>query len=121
MKFDPHNHAVPFDQAGYVESALPVPQEQPLKRVEDCQHEQFTAQVDVQRLLDSGKFCADIRVKCIECGSPFRFVGCAAGLRFDRPMVSIDEIELHAPIEPEGEKRLQAGASYQMPEIPQRH
>jgi hypothetical protein len=35
---------------------------------------------------------------------------------FECPTVSIDEIELHAPIEPEGEKRLQTRAAFQMPE-----
>ena len=87
----------------------------------DCRHEQFKADVAVNRLEDSGKFIADIRVRCAQCDEPFRFIGVHAGLAFDRPMVSIDETELHAPIEPQGEPRLQTSASFQMPHIPTRH
>jgi hypothetical protein len=87
----------------------------------ECPHENFEAWVKVGRMLDSGKFMAEITVSCTECDEPFRFVGVEAGLNFERPMVSIDGLELHAPIEPEGAKRLHASASYTMPEIPSRH
>ena len=78
---------------------------------EDCRHFEFTAQVQVNRLKDSGKFIADVTIHCLDCGSPMRFVGLHAGISFERPTVSIDELELHVPIEPEGEKRLQTTAS----------
>lgn len=83
----------------------------------DCAHEQFGAEVDVHRLEDSGKFIADVRVKCVQCGEPFRFIGLSAGISFDQPTVSIDETELRAPIEPEGDKRLQTRALFQMPQV----
>jgi len=87
----------------------------------DCVHKDFEAAVDVHRLLDTGKFIADVRIKCMNCGEPFRFLGVAAGVSWRQPMVSLDELELHVPIEPQGEPRLQAGASFEMPEIPTRH
>lgn len=87
----------------------------------DCRHEAFLAVVNVNRLEDSGKFIADIRITCAQCKEPFRFVGLAAGVRFDRPLVSIDGLELRAPIEPELEKQLHDRATFQMPEIPRRH
>lgn len=87
----------------------------------DCAHEEFHTDVKVTRLEDSGKFIAEIQVKCLQCNEPFRFVGLPAGLAFDRPTVSIDELELHAPIEPEGEKRLQTSARFQMPDVLKRH
>jgi len=87
----------------------------------NCPHEQFLAVVHVARLLDSGKFVAEVRVRCVNCEEPFRFIGLPAGLRFDGPTVSIDGLVLHAPIEPEIETQLQQRASYQMPEIPRRH
>ena len=99
---------------------MPVPEPRS-KTPEDCTHTGFSCQCEVDRLEDSGKYALGVRVTCIECGSPFRFVGLAAGLRFDGPTVSIDELELRAPIEPEGEKRLQDRATFQMPVIPQRH
>lgn len=87
----------------------------------DCPHLNFFARVNVARLEDSGKFVADIRITCTECDEPFRFVGVAAGLRFDGPACSVDGLELRAPIEPELEKQLHDRASFQMPDIPRRH
>lgn len=87
----------------------------------DCAHESFKADVAVNRLEDTGKFMADIHVACAQCGQTFRFLGLRAGIDFDRPTVSIDETELHAPIEPEDEKRLQASASFHVPERLKRH
>lgn len=45
-------------------------------------------------------YMADIRVNCSACGEAFRWVGVPAGLKHDRPMVSVDETELHAPLRP---------------------
>lgn len=87
----------------------------------DCKHERFHADVNVNRLLDTGKFMAEIHIRCVECGEPFRFIGLPAGVHFEWPTVSIDETTLHAPIEPEGAKRIRSDASYHMPAIPRRH
>lgn len=92
-----------------------------MKDPKDCIHENFAANVAVGRILDAGKFCADITVKCADCGEPFRFVGVDAGFDLSRPMVSIDGLELRAPIEPEIEKKLHDGARFVVPEIPKRH
>lgn len=87
---------------------------------EECTHEDFQANVAVGRILDVGKFVADITVKCAECGEPFRFVGVPAGLSYEQPMVSIDGLELHAPIEPEIEKRLMDRATFHVGTAPVR-
>lgn len=87
----------------------------------DCTHEEFAATVNVNRFEDSGKFSAEIRITCVRCQEPMRFLGVSAGVNFDSPTVSIDGLELHAPIEPEIEKQLHATASYVMPQIPVRH
>lgn len=70
-----------------------------------CPHEDFSASVEVNRLTGEPggpvtAYSADIRVSCAQCGEPFRWIGVRAGLKPDRPMVSIDEAELHAPIRP---------------------
>lgn len=72
-----------------------------------CPHEDFAAEVDVNRLLDGQEdgsapraYSASIRVCCAQCGEPFRWIGVPAGLRPDRPMVSVDETELRAPLRP---------------------
>lgn len=70
-----------------------------------CPHEDFEASVEVNRLTSSEGgpvtgYSADISVRCANCGEPFRWVGCQAGLSPARPMVSADEATLHAPIRP---------------------
>ena len=68
-----------------------------------CKHEQFFANVDVQRLEDTGRFAADIRIKCIQCDTPFRFIGLPAGVDLNGAAVSIDGTEARLAIAPKGE------------------
>ena len=71
-----------------------------------CPHENFAAQVDVNRLTRSDDdttvvgYSADITVACMDCGEPFRWTGLAAGLSPAQPMCSIDEKTLIAPLRP---------------------
>ena len=50
-----------------------------------CPHEDFLAEVDVNRLTSGDSpeitgYIADIRVRCADCGEPFRWTGVPAGL-----------------------------------------
>jgi hypothetical protein len=72
-----------------------------------CEHLDFEAEVAVNRLGTGdtadgmpSAYVAGVRVKCADCGEPFRWVGVPAGLSFGHPTVSVDEAELHAPIRP---------------------
>lgn len=70
-----------------------------------CEHEHFVAVVEVNRLCDAEggpvtAFSAAITVTCEDCDEPFRWIGAPAGLKPDRPMVSVDETELRAPLRP---------------------
>lgn len=75
-----------------------------------CPHAEFWADVRVARIVANGEdesantpaiaFHADITVKCVSCGERFRWIGVPAGDRPDRPMCSVDEFELRAPIRP---------------------
>jgi hypothetical protein len=38
----------------------------------------------------------------MQCGEPFRFIGVACGVSDYRPMVSVDALELRAPLVPNG-------------------
>jgi len=58
-----------------------------------CKHETFEARVAVNRLEDSGRFAADITIKCTQCGVPFRFLGLPAGVDLDGAAVSTDGTE----------------------------
>lgn len=93
----------------------------PKKAPKDCEHPDFAAGVAIARLEDSGVYVAELRVCCVVCHVPMRFVGLGAGFDPFKPLTSIDGLELNAPIEPELEKELKAGATYRMPAIPVRH
>lgn len=69
----------------------------------DCQHEIFDAQVTVNRLEDTGRFNADVRIVCQQCNTPFRFIGLPAGLDLNGAAVSIDGCEARLAIAPKGE------------------
>lgn len=88
-----------------------------------CEHENFRAEVKVGRLSreEGGPitgYCADVKVKCVACGLPFRFIGLAAGNHFAEPRVSVDGTELRAPIEPAVHEKFAVAASYAMPPRP---
>ncbi len=63
-----------------------------------CKHEQFECHCAVARLEDSGRFQADIKIHCVQCGEPFRFLGFPAGLDMNGAAVSADGTELRAAI-----------------------
>lgn len=70
-----------------------------------CEHMNFRAQVDVNRLIDEAgeqamRFSADIHIACLECGVKFRFLGSRFGASAVEPMLSADALELRTPIEP---------------------
>jgi hypothetical protein len=70
-----------------------------------CPHENFGASVDVGRITaEDGTgpdaYSAAIKAWCADCGEPFRWIGLQAGLMPSRPMVSVDETEMRAPLRP---------------------
>lgn len=72
-----------------------------------CPHRNFEVDVAVGRLYKAEEhdgppdsFVADIKVRCEDCQEPFRWMGVPAGYSPARPMVSVDETELHAPLRP---------------------
>ena len=67
-----------------------------------CKHEEFKAVVNVIRLQDSGKFVAEISIKCAQCELPFQFMGLPPGVNFDGATVSLDGKEACIGIRPEG-------------------
>ena len=83
-----------------------------------CEHTSFFGEFKVARFEDTGGFSAAITIKCTQCGELFRFLGLPSGFSFERPMVSIDGLELNVPIEPQGEPALYTSARYEMPKIP---
>lgn len=73
-----------------------------------CEHESFEADVAVARMpsVEGGpikRYQADVRIKCAQCGLPFRFIGLPAGCDLNGAAVSIDGTEARLAIAPKGE------------------
>jgi hypothetical protein len=67
-----------------------------------CEHENFIANVTVNRILDIKRFTADVTVKCADCGLPFEFIGPECGFSYEGPTVNPSAQELRIPIRPKG-------------------
>lgn len=71
-----------------------------------CPHLDFNASVEVNRLTTSDDdptvigYDTSITVWCAACEEPFRWIGVQAGMSPAKPMCSVDETELRAPIRP---------------------
>lgn len=63
-----------------------------------CPHLEFSANVSVARLSESGRFCADIKIECSHCKEPFRFLGLPCGLDLNGAAVSPDGTEMRVAI-----------------------
>lgn len=66
----------------------------------ECKHEQFGAKVEVNRLENIGAFMADVTVTCLDCGTPFQFVGLPGGLQIGGATCSVDMTEARLTIRP---------------------
>lgn len=66
--------------------------------MKNCLHENFSARVNVNRLTDSGRFNADVTIKCADCGEPFRFLGLPCGSDLNGAAVSADGTEARLAI-----------------------
>ncbi|WP_236209929.1 hypothetical protein [Pseudomonas tohonis] len=69
-----------------------------------CKHENFSAAVGVARIEDTGRFLAEIRVTCQDCGVPMQFMGLQPGLNYDGATVSLDGLEARIGIHPQGQR-----------------
>lgn len=65
-----------------------------------CPHMNFDADVTVNRLEDSGRFVADVKIKCLDCGEPFQFLGLEPGVKLAGAAVSLSGLEAHLSILP---------------------
>lgn len=68
-----------------------------------CKHEDFAAEVNVIRIEDTGRFQADIKINCTQCGIPMRFLGLPRGLDMNGAAVSFDGCEARLCVHPKGE------------------
>lgn len=68
-----------------------------------CEHKSFDAEVSVNRIEDIGRFVADVRIKCMGCGEPMRFLGLPLGLDYNSSTVSFDGCEARIGIHPKSE------------------
>lgn len=71
--------------------------------VEECKHEEFNAHVEVHRLESSGRFMADVRIECLQCKQPMRFLGLPIGSLIGGAACSPDGTEARLAIHPVNE------------------
>ena len=69
---------------------------------DSCKHMNFNATVTVNRLEDSGRFMAEVRIHCTECNLPFQFMGLEPGVDLGGARVSLDGLEANLAICPQG-------------------
>lgn len=69
-----------------------------------CKHMNFHAQVNVARLEDSGRFMAEVRIRCAECNRPFQFMGLEPGVDLSGARVSVNGLEANLAICPQGQE-----------------
>ena len=73
-----------------------------------CEHMNFAVQAEVNRLTrgDDGPvtgYSATFRVECTECGRKFQFLGLPVGYDTQGAAVSVDALECHVGLMPQGE------------------
>ena len=73
--------------------------------MENCQHLDFIADVVVDRIqpkenMPVSHYDTTIKIKCKDCGQPFRFLCSRGGVAWNEPTVGILGDELRAPIHP---------------------
>ena len=73
----------------------------------DCTHQNFSANVSVNRLREGEgtpvhSFLADVQVWCVECKTPFRFLGLSSGIDLRGARVSVTGEEAHLALAPKG-------------------
>ena len=69
-----------------------------------CAHEDFAAEVEVNRIEDIGAFVADVRIACAVCHERFCFVGLPEGASVNEPMMAPFGHEARLPIRPASEE-----------------
>ena len=68
-----------------------------------CQHRNFEAAVNVDRIEHIGQFVVEIEVWCKDCETPFTFEGLPVGLDYTQPTVSLNLTEARLPMVPKDE------------------
>jgi hypothetical protein len=70
-----------------------------------CEHMNFDVLAEINRLVDTEEgpttaFSVDLKVWCRDCSEPFVWMGLPAGLNPAQPTVSVNGLEMRAPIRP---------------------
>lgn len=75
-----------------------------------CPHENFRANVAVNRLEDTKAFSADVTIQCADCNERFVFVGLPGGSHPNVATSSVFGHEARLPIRPASEAHREANA-----------
>lgn len=68
---------------------------------EQCLHNKgHCVEVEVAYLEDTARYSAGIKIRCSDCGQPFRFQGLPLGLNLNGAAMSVDGLEARLAIMP---------------------
>lgn len=68
---------------------------------ERCLHNKNTsANVRIDYLEDTGRYMCEVKLKCVDCGQPFRFMGLPLGLNMNGAAMGVDGLEARLAIMP---------------------
>lgn len=79
----------------------------------DCKHENNQAIVSIANMSNVGKFQADVNIRCVDCETPFRFLGLPVGVDLNGACVSADGLQARLAIKPVNLR----GIEYENPEL----
>lgn len=68
-----------------------------------CKHEGVGCELTFNRMEDTGRFQADVKIHCLHCGVPFRFIGLPCGVDLNGAAVSVDGTEGRFAVAPKGQ------------------
>ena len=85
------------------EPSIPSEGSRPRELLPPCKHAaNHTAEVRIAVLQDTGRFMAEVRIRCAECGVAFQFLGLPLGLNLDGATMSVDGEEARLAVAPVG-------------------
>lgn len=73
------------------------------KSIDGCRHNKaHRANVRIDYLEDAGRFMADVKIECADCGRPFQFLGLPLGLNLAGAAMDVEGQTARLAIAPVG-------------------
>ena len=83
----------------------------------NCKHEGFACNVEINRLEDTGRFMADLKIECDQCGVEMVFLGLPRGIDMNGAATNTFGTEARLAIHPRGETVPEMALGFQQREM----